>query len=996
MKKRIPAMAMSALMLVNLATPAFAAENHNHDIDNKIINIGDIGGHDNDKDPWDKDPIKPDPINPSVPSYPTPSTPVTPEPTPEPEEEVNNTLQYYINLAGDILDTTGSASHYGASLFTDALTDEYTVNGKTLLNYLRNHSNHVTMDYDYEGIAGSDENDYEYIDREIRTILGNQSALPSDATILAAVKSQIDDGTNIYDINGDQVSSTLVSTDYYDIFWYVLKEGNTHWHVDGVLRVKETPAVTTYDVTYSWDNAPAGVNLPVGATYAEGDTVMVDTTYNTGYEVPTSDGKWIFTGWDHYDFVINCDVEIHGNWYFMPNGGLPSTLKSYIVTIKYLLDVDGTELKDAYTATHDTEVIVDVDDNVPATIVKDGITYDLDHIDYGTWVDTDNGGKHESTAWYTIHVDPEPDPVQYELSYVWIVRGGPGLPDNVTAPVNVKADANTSVSIDTTFTEDYEVPTTGGKYIFSGWDLEGSITLTEDTVINGIWNWVNDETPTPKTYNVSYSWTDPIKTTGGPGLPDDVVPPATVTYTEGDKVTIVSEFDKVYVSGGYYKFKGWTTTDNVTFDSTGKSFNITNDVAFVGSWLYIYLPDTTNYTLTIEYYNADTNQKIRDDYTVNYNKGGIYDATGMIDATIEGYTYSYYTNTDNKDLIGSMTGNITFKSYYTKNAPDAPDPVYYTVTYTWSNAPDGVTLPASGTYESGSTVKVDSMYVKGAFVEIDAGRYEFTGWMTDDVQEFIDSNGGCAMGEFKITNNVTIYGYWNFEANPTVTPTPTPTPSTEPEDPTPEVTPEPDPTPTPSTTKKYVYVTVKYVDENGNQIHDDYTLKIRKNRSYDVNDQIFSTIEFNGETYKFSKTSGALLVTNCCPNNVTITAHYEKETTEVPPTEPPVPDIPENPDPTPTPVIPEPENPDLTPEPEDPIAPTPVEPELPEPIETPENPDIDIPDPTPEVEEKKDDDKDLDEVPKTGDSSILALAISGMLSSIGGLHIIRKKNRENF
>lgn len=517
------------------------------------------------------------------------------KPSEQETERIVNNLNFYINLAGDVLDSASSSSHYGASYFTDALTNSYDVNGKDLQKIVQGHDNYICISNEYDAIVGSTTEDYEATDSEIRAVLGDFITVPSDADILSSVKTEVENGTNISTINDERVSSTLISDDYYSVFWYVLKEGNSEWHVDGVLKVKDIPNVETFNVTYRWDNAPDGVTLPSGATFAENDEVIVDTTYYNGFEVPVTDGKWVFSGWNQHDFTITEDTEIYGYWSFIPNSN--------------------------------------------------------------------------------------PEPVQYELSYVWIVRGGPGLPDTVKVPDAVKANVNTTVPIDITFTEDYEVSTTGGKYVFTGWDLEDSVMLTEDTVVNGIWKWVKDEVSTTKTYTVSYSWTDPIHTTGGPGLPDNVVPPATVTYTEGDKVTIDTSFDKVYVTGGYYRFKGWTTTDNVTFDSAGNSFNITNNVAFVGSWLWIEQEVNNNYTLTIEYYDVATNEKIYEDYSQIYRSNTSYDITSEICINIEGYTYNYYVG--DASLIGIAADDTTFKSYYTKNNTSSSShhhKIYYNVT----------------------------------------------------------------------------------------------------------------------------------------------------------------------------------------------------------------------------------------------------------------------------------------------------------------------------
>lgn len=925
MKNRIPAMAMSALMIVNLATPAFAAEHRDQGIYIPPIDFGENagkheneGGHIEIPDPNsnimpkpDKPYLPIDPDQPGKPSFPNipdePTNPPGPDSNPdgEPEEEVNNSLYYYINLAGDILDTKDSAGHHGASLFTESLTTEYTVNGKNLLTQLRSNSNHVTLDYGYEAIVGEDEDDYESIDAEIRTILSNQGINPTDASILAAIKNQIDNGTNIYDINGDKVSSTLVSTDYYDIFWYILKEGSSHWHVDGVLRVKDIPEVETFNVTYSWGNAPTGVTLPTGATYAKDDTVTVDTTYYTGYEVSANNGKYVFSGWNRSDFTITEDTVIQGTWNFIPTGGLPPTQRAYNVTIKYLLDVDSTELQDPYTATYNQEVTVDVDGNVPATISFNNAVYDLDHITYGTWVSDRYGNyDHVSTAWYTLHseepghITPENPPTEYNYTINYVNKHGTIL-GTKTGKIGAGEDW---------FLYDL-IPTTSeyGMLLNYSGSVEGE-NCQEDIIITACYYHM---------YGLAIKYVD-VDSGNSFKLPYNDM------YSECSDWDVS---DKIPAEIGEYT---WVATEGDSVSGTDIHKNLTITAKYQKN------PQLFNWE--VNYYDMHGNVIDAKRTGVNFEGGGwsllnLVPASHDILGTLDHYT-------------GPVTGencqaDIVINAYYKANHSVN---IYY--------------------IDADTNAEISTTYTD---TKIDCDNWDYSGCVSNTLQangnEYtFDSITGDPISGTDLHKDLSITVKYKM-----VVPTPIPEPT-------------PTPTPTTPTTKKYVYVTVKYVDEDGNQIHDDYTLKIRKNRSYDVNDQILSTIEFNNETYNFINTTGGLLETNCCPNNVTIMAHYVKEVhEESTPVVTPIPS--ETPNPS--------ESPESTPEPWS---------EPTQPVETPEIPDVNIPNPTPEVKDEKTEDNDTitDDIPKTGDNSILALAISGLINSVCGLHIMHKKSKRVF
>lgn len=325
-----------------------------------------------------------------------------------------NSLNFYINLAGDVLDTKEGSGHYYATRFTSALTSTYSVDGSGLEAAVMAHPDYEYISSYYDGILGDDESDYVRIDGEIRNVLSSFISVPSDSDILANVKTQIQNGTKINDINGAMISDSLVSTDYFNVYWYVLKEGNSEWHVDGILEKKDIPTVNTYVVDYQWDitggpGLPSSYEVPVTVEYAEGDMVTIDTTYTEGMEISVDGGKYVFSGWDQKEnFEIHDDNTIYGEWNFIGDEPIvdPDPIKITLYAKKFL---DGQipdtafefELKDA------TGNVLQTGINNGSDIIFDEMTFDA----VGTYnytisekIGSPNDGVNYDTTVYDVKI----------------------------------------------------------------------------------------------------------------------------------------------------------------------------------------------------------------------------------------------------------------------------------------------------------------------------------------------------------------------------------------------------------------------------------------------------------------------------------------------------------------------------------------------------------------------------------------------------------------
>lgn len=318
-----------------------------------------------------------------------------------------NSLNFYINLAGDVLDTKEGSGHYYSSRFTSALTSTYTVDGSGLEAAVMAHPDYVYISSYYDGIVGANESDYARIDGEIRNVLSSYISVPSDSDILANVKTQIQNGTKINDINGAMISDSLVSTDYFNVYWYVLKEGNSEWHVDGILEKKDIPTVTTYLVNYWWKaiggpGLPSSYEVPATVEYAEGDMIDIDTTYTEGMEIPVDGGKYVFSGWDLKESLeIHSDISIYGEWTFIPDEPIiEPTPVSFMIPVQKLLD--------GAAPTREFTFILNADNDTLDTVTTDSENFSFDPIEY-----TEVG-----TYQYTVKesIDESDDSIIYDNS----------------------------------------------------------------------------------------------------------------------------------------------------------------------------------------------------------------------------------------------------------------------------------------------------------------------------------------------------------------------------------------------------------------------------------------------------------------------------------------------------------------------------------------------------------------------------------------------------
>ena len=222
--------------------------------------------------------------------------------------------------------------------------------------------------------------------------------------------------------------------------------------------------------------------------------------------------------------------------------------------------------------------------------------------------------------------------------------------------------------------------------------------------------------PEKEKYTVNYEFIGDI--------PTNVTVPTTATYEEGTTVTV-----EATPSADGYIFSGWTTADA---DITNGNFEIQNDVTITGKWTKI------NY-YNVEYkFEGDIPTNVTVPATATYEEG----TTVTVEATpsVEGYIFSGWTTSDADITNGNfeIQNDVTITGKWTKIN-------YYNVEYKFEgDIPTNVTVPATATYEEGTTVTVEATpSVEG---------YIFSGWTTSDAD--------ITNGSFNVYNNVVIVGKW--------------------------------------------------------------------------------------------------------------------------------------------------------------------------------------------------------------------------------------------
>ena len=278
-------------------------------------------------------------------------------------------------------------------------------------------------------------------------------------------------------------------------------------------------------------------------------------------------------------------------------------------------------------------------------------------------------------------------------------------------------------------------------YKFHGWKISGTGYTDNDQVSSGnavtirggnlelIAQWKK----TPFTVTYEYTGTVPA---GAPAVP------ASSQHTCDESVTVAA----VSAPNGY-RFTGWVADDIVIDNDT---FTMpARDVKFTGSFVK---DDTQWYSVKYTWADAPEGVTLPTD-TETYL--GVAAAKAAVDKKYtNGYQFSgsdgyFYTFSGWNE--GTVNGQVvTFTGSWTKG--DKDNSQWYTVKYTWADAPEGVTLPTdTETYLGVAAAKaaVDKKYTNGyQFSGSDGYFYTFSGWNEGTVNgQVVTFTGSWTKGE---------------------------------------------------------------------------------------------------------------------------------------------------------------------------------------------------------------------------------------------------------
>ena len=224
-----------------------------------------------------------------------------------------------ISDSGIILTVPASKNGYAIAIVQP--TQDYgtvTVTGTPAIIYEDDESKEVEFTVTYvisdnlKNMMAADPDNYK--DKMITLTLMPDRRLEADGTLTASVPLA-DKITKTFTLTlreGEFVNGgSLVTTAQGSI---VINQNQAIIPGNQLYTAMKTPA--KYNVTYHWDNAPAGVTLPNGATgLREGSPFTVDSTYTEGYKVETEEGTCIFSGWSRTGTItVNGNITITGSW----------------------------------------------------------------------------------------------------------------------------------------------------------------------------------------------------------------------------------------------------------------------------------------------------------------------------------------------------------------------------------------------------------------------------------------------------------------------------------------------------------------------------------------------------------------------------------------------------------------------------------------------------------------------------------------------------------
>lgn len=259
----------------------------------------------------------------------------------------------------------------------------------------------------------------------------------------------------------------------------------------------------------------------------------------------------------------------------------------------------------------------------------------------------------------------------YKVTYEW-----EGDHPNKTVPEGQdEISHGSSYDVDTTYKPGDTVvePKDGvpGVWTFNGWDKEGTLTITEDTVIKGTWTF----SPYVK---VEYEWEGDHPDVPVPDGESEIVPGTTysvdTTYKPGD--TLKGEKDG---KKGTWTFNGWDKTGDLVLNE---------DTLIKGTWSF-----TPEYDITTEAVNGTITETETDipegeNRVITYQPNPGYQLKSL---TVDGepkditeypnsYSFTDIRSDHDVKVVYELIPALTIEKTAAKEVYNAGDTVTYTIT----------------------------------------------------------------------------------------------------------------------------------------------------------------------------------------------------------------------------------------------------------------------------------------------------------------------------
>ena len=236
-----------------------------------------------------------------------------------------------------------------------------------------------------------------------------------------------------------------------------------------------------------------------------------------------------------------------------------------------------------------------------------------------------------------------------------------------------------------------------------------------------------------------------------------------LTTTETTYTVDTSELSRILESAALFEavkssYTNWDTLNMDTLISNARSALAGTSASYTNSGTATAQQNTVNTAASELYeamvqlsaaatFTATVYAKVQGTETVlRYTNYSVHEGENTLSASIIFGNITGYAPVEDTQTV-TVTGDTTVTFYYTPKTK-------YTVTYTWTDAPDGLSVPAEAIVYDGDVYTVNTVYYNGYSYDNGNGTsYIFGGWKLD---------GADAPATVTVTGNITLTGAWTY------------------------------------------------------------------------------------------------------------------------------------------------------------------------------------------------------------------------------------------